>query len=139
MTFEVFEHTADIGVHVTSPTVEQLFADAGRAVAALVLDNPEAIERRQSVSLELTAEDLEGLFVDWLSELIYRFEAEHVLFADFSISLSDDHCRLRAECRGEPVDWNRHEPHHELKAVTYHQLRVAPTPAGWEASVIFDV
>ena len=139
MPFEVFEHTADIGVHLRSPTVEQLFAEAGRAVAALVLDNPGTIEHRQSVSLEMEAEDIEGLFVDWLSELIYRFEAEHVLFGDFSITVSDDHRQLRAECRGEPVDWNRHAPRYELKAVTYHQLRVAQTPTGWEASVIFDV
>ena len=33
----------------------------------------------------------------------------------------------------------RHRPEHELKAITYHQLRVAQTATGWEASVIFDI
>jgi SHS2 domain-containing protein len=139
MPCEVFEHTADIGVHVTAPSLEQLFADAGLAVAALIIENPRAIAPRQTVTIELEAEDLEGLFVDWLSELIYRFEGEQQLFSEFTVSIDAERCRLRAECRGEPVDWSRHEPDHELKAVTYHQLRVEPTPAGWEASVIFDI
>ena len=64
MAFEVFEHTADVGVHVTAPTLEQLFAEAGRAVAALIIENPELIEPRQVVRIELEAESLEGLFVD---------------------------------------------------------------------------
>lgn len=139
MAFEVFEHTADVGVHVTAPTLGQLFAEAGRAVAALIIENPELIEPRQVVTIELEAEGLEGLLVDWLSELIYRFETGHLLFRDFSVVLNDGSRRLQAECRGEPVDWSRHEPHHELKAVTYHQLRVAETPTGWEADVIFDI
>ena len=139
MPFEVFEHTADIGVHVTGASLEQLFADAGRVVAALIVENPDEIAARQTVTIELEAENLEGLFVDWLSELIYRFEGEQMLFGEFAISIGGDRRRLRAECRGEPVDWGRHQPDHELKAVTYHQLRVAPTPAGWEASVIFDI
>ena len=135
---------------MTAPSVEQLFAEAGAAIASLLIDNPEAIEPRQTVTIDVEADDLEGLFVDWLRELIYRFETEHLLFRECSISFADDHRatfarqasaprRLRATCRGEPVDWTRHEPGSELKAVTYHQLRVARTATGWEASVIVDI
>ena len=140
MTFEVFEHTADIGLHVTAATLAQLFADAGRGVASLIIENPDTIELRQTVTIELEAEHVEGLFVDWLRELIYRFETDHLLCQEFSIELNDGNRRLRAECRGEPVDWTRHEPDNELKAVTYHQLRVVRTESGgWEADVIFDI
>src|SRR5438046_2192551 len=118
MTFEVFEHTADIGLHVTAATLEQLFADAGRAVATLIIENQETIELRQAITIEIEAEDVEGLFVDWLRELIYRFETDHLLCREFSIELTDGNRRLRAECRGEPIDWTRHEPDHEVKAVT---------------------
>jgi SHS2 domain-containing protein len=139
MALELFDHTADIGVRVTAAGLDQLFAEAGRAIASLVIENSELIEPRQALTIELEAEDLEGLFVDWLSELIYRFEAERLVVQEFSISIADGHRRLRADCRGEPVDWSRHQPGYELKAVTYHQLRVAQTAAGWEANVIFDI
>ena len=139
MPFEMTEHTADVGLQVTAASLEQLFGDAARAVASLIIENPAAIELRQQVTIELEAENLEGLFVDWLRELIYRFETAHVLLREFSIHISRGNRRLRAECRGEPADWSRHLPDHEVKAVTYHQLRVAQTAAGWEADVIFDL
>lgn len=139
MVFEVVEHTADVGLRVTAESLEQLFAEAGRAVASLIIENPESIGLGRSVTIELEAEDVEGLFVDWLRELIYRFETEHLLLRDFSIHISDGNRRLRAECRGELADWSRHLPGNELKAVTYHQLRVAHTATGWQAEVIVDI
>jgi SHS2 domain-containing protein len=139
MAFEVLEHTADIALHVTSMTLEELFADAGRGLASLIVENPEAIELRKAIVIELEAEDIEGLFVDWLRELIYRFETEHQLYREFSIDVGDGNRRLRAECRGEAVDWTRHQPDNEVKAVTYHQLRVSRTATGWDAHVIFDI
>ncbi len=137
--FEVFEHTADVGLRVRADTLVELFRAAARGAFALVIENPDAIEPRRQIVIEIEAEDLEGLFVDWLRELIYRFETEHLLLADFDIELDASHRRLRAECRGEPADWSRHLPDNELKAVTYHGLRVEPTTDGWEAEVIFDI
>jgi SHS2 domain-containing protein len=139
MAVELFEHTADIGVRVSAATLEQLFAEAGRAVASLTIENVDAIALREAVTIELEAEDLEGLFVDWLRELIYRFETGHLLLREFSIQLTGGNRRLCAECSGERADWSRHQPDHELKAVTYHQLRVVQTTTGWEATVIFDI
>jgi SHS2 domain-containing protein len=139
MAIEFVDHTADIGVRVTAVTLERLFTEAGRAVASLIIENPEAIELRETVTIDLEAGDLEGLFVDWLRELIYRFEADHLLLWRFSIRLSEDRRRLHAECRGERADWSRHHPDHELKAVTYHGLQVTPTTDGWQATVIFDI
>lgn len=137
--FEVFEHTADVGLRVRADSAEQLFIEAARGLFSLVVENPEAIRPLRSISIELQAEDLEGLFVDWLRELIFRFETEHLLLSEFRIELSNDRRRLRADCRGETADWTRHLPDNELKAVTYHGLRVEQTPCGWEAEVIIDI
>ena len=137
--FAVFEHTADVGLRIEADSLEELFVEAARGLFALVLENPAAIERREELTIELEAEDRAGLFVDWLRELIFRFETEHLLVAEFAVELFDDDRRLRAHCRGEPADWSRHLPGNELKAVTYHGLRVEQTAKGWEAEVIFDI
>jgi SHS2 domain-containing protein len=137
--FEVFEHTADVGLRVQAASLAELFVEAARGAFALVIENPDAIEPRQAIAIDLAAEDLEGLFVDWLRELIYRFETEHLLLCEFHLQLADENRRLHAECRGEPADWSRHLPDNELKAVTYHGLRVEQTARGWEAEVIFDI
>lgn len=137
--FEVFEHTADVGLRIEAKSLEELFVAAARGVFSLVVENPEAIEPSQTVRIEIESEDLVGLFVDWLRELIYRFETEHLLLGEFRIELSNDRRRLRADCRGEGADWSRHLPDNELKAVTYHGLKFEQTPDGWEAEVIFDI
>ena len=137
--YQVFEHTADVGLRVEAESLEQLLVEAARGAFSLVVENPDAIEPRQTVTIDLEAEDATGLFVDWLRELIYRFETEHLLLSDFQVQLFDDNRRLHAECRGEPADWNRHLPDNELKAVTYHDLRVEQTANGWVAEVIFDI
>lgn len=137
--FHVFEHTADVGLRVEAESLERLFVEAGHGVFSLVVENPEAIEPRQTLTIELESEDLEGLFVDWLRELIFRFETEHLLLCDLHVHLLNGNHRLRAECRGEPADWTRHLPDNEVKAVTYHGLRVEQTPSGWQAEVIFDI
>ena len=138
-TFELFEHTADVGMRVEAESLEGLFVEAARGAFSLIVENPDAIRPQETLSIELESEDVEGLFVDWLRELIYRFEAEHLLLCAFDVQISGDRRRLRANCRGEPAYWSRHLPDNELKAVTYHDLFVRQTPYGWEAEVIFDI
>ncbi len=139
MPYEVFEHTADVGLHVTGASLEELFADAGHGLMSLIVDNPHDIRQTATVQLELEGDEIDELFADWLRELLFRFETEHLLCAAFSIRLTDGNRRLHAECRGEPVDWTRHEPGTEVKAITEHQLRVERTASGWEARVILDI
>jgi SHS2 domain-containing protein len=105
----------------------------------LVVENPEAVLPQRTETIDLDSENLEALFVDWLRELIYRIETEHMLWCEFNVQLLDGNRRLRAICRGEPADWTRHLPDNELKAVTYHGLRVEQMPNGWQAEVIFDI
>ena len=135
--FESFEHTADIGLRVTAPNLSHLFADAGRGFFALMVDNLDDVRATRSISLELEAGDPEALMVDWLNELLFRFETESILLADFDVTVRDHH--LTATARGEPIDFARHDLHLAIKAVTYHNLRVEPTDNGWLAEVILDI
>jgi SHS2 domain-containing protein len=57
--------------------------------------------------------------------------------ADFNVTI-DAH-GLQATVRGEPIDRERHQLAHEIKAVTYHQLEVKETDAGWQARFIVDI
>lgn len=137
--FEVIEHTADVGLHLHTTSLDDLFAEAARGATALIVENPDDIRPQSEVTFELAAENIEGLFVDWLRELIYLFETQGWLFREFTVRTEPTRYRLSATCRGEPADWARHLPDNELKAVTYHALRVAPVATGWEADVIFDI
>ena len=46
---------------------------------------------------------------------------------------------LKATARGEEVDHDRHELDMEVKAITYHGLKVEREGDGWLAEVIVDL
>jgi SHS2 domain-containing protein len=134
---ETFEHTADLGLRVRAPDLDTLFAEAGEALFAAVVEDLATVRPLQSLLVELTADDREYLLFDWLKELLYRFDAEHLLFSRFDVRVEEN--QLKATAWGEPLDRDRHVLSHEVKAITYHGLKVEPADGGWLAEVIVDI
>jgi SHS2 domain-containing protein len=135
--YETFEHTADLGLRIRSASLNALFAEAAEALFAVIVDDLSTVVASQKVDIELAGTDREYLLFDWLKELLYRFDAEHQLFSRFEVGLSDT--GLTGAAWGEPLDRDRHALAHEVKAITYHGLRVEKTADGWLAEVIVDI
>lgn len=135
--FEVFDHTADVGIRVRAATREQLFADAAKGLFSILLANPEAIQPLQEVAFSVPGDRDEDLLVDWLGELLYVFSTRRLVFGEFEVQRTAEGIDGRAS--GEPLDCGRHQPHIEIKAITYHGLKVEQTCDGWLAEVIVDI
>jgi SHS2 domain-containing protein len=135
--YEVFEHTADLGLRVRAPTLDALFADAARGLCAILVANLDAVRGVQEKSYEIVGRESDLLLFDWLNELLCTFEADRFLLVEFDVHV--DELGLRAVCRGEPIDPARHELDHEVKAITYHELKVERASDGWFAEVVVDI
>ena len=135
--FRVLEHTADIGFEAFGATRREVFANAARALTHLMVDL-EAIVPREEVPLRAEASDMPSLLVNWLSEILYRFDAEGWLCRDFEFDELTEHS-LAAMARGEKFDRRRHQVKLLVKAVTYHQLELKETEEGWRAQVYVDI
>jgi protein archease len=135
--YEFFEHTADLGLRMRAADLDALFAEAARALFAAIVDNPDTVRPLHRVNVLLTGTDREYLLFDWLKALLYRFDAEHLVFGRFEVHVTAD--GLTGTAWGEPLDPERHELGHELKAITYHGLRVESEGGGWLAEVIVDI
>jgi SHS2 domain-containing protein len=135
--YETFDHTADLGLRIRAPDLDTLFAEAGTALFAVIVENLDAVEPRQQQRIELAGEDREYLLIDWLKELLYSFDSQHLLYSRFEVHVSST--GLTAEVWGEPLDLTRHRLLHEVKAITYHGLTVEPSDQGWLAEVIVDI
>jgi SHS2 domain-containing protein len=137
--YEVFAHTADIGLRVRAATLEDLFCEAAAGLFSLIVSNLEAVQPRQEITIALPARDGETdyLLFDWLNELLFIFDSRRLVFAKFSVQLSPTD--LQATAWGEPIDATRHQLDHEVKAITYHGLKVVPDAGGWLAEVIVDI
>jgi SHS2 domain-containing protein len=139
MSFELRDHTADVAVAATSDTIEGAFAAVADGLAAASCDEiPTEGGDRGSVSV--TAESREALLFDFLDELIYRRDVRSALPVDHRVEtltdLGGDGWRLEGSAREVPLD---DLVAREIKAVTYSEMRLERTEAGWEAYVVFDV
>ncbi|MBN2475689.1 MAG: archease [Pirellulales bacterium] len=134
---EIFEHTADLGLRIRADDLDGLFAEAARAMFSAIVTNLGQVHPRQTVSLQLEGDRHDELLRDWLGELLYAFHADHMLFCEFEVRLTDT--GLTATARGESIDTGRHEIDAELKAVTYHGLKLQREGEGWLAEVIVDI
>ena len=135
--YEHFEHTADLGLRIRAARLDALFAEAAHALTAAIVAQPDSIEPVERQTIELESAERDDLLHDWLAEILYLFEAERMLFGRFEVSLSSH--GLRATAWGEKLDFRRHEIKLEIKAVTYHRLKVESTSEGWLAEVVLDL
>ena len=135
--FETYDHTADIGLVARGATLEALFVNAARGMFTILAGDVEAKPVR-SLDVEVQAPDREALLVAWLNELLFHFETKRIVFARFDVRELTD-VRLRAAVAGQSIDDLGAPLETELKAATYHGLRIAQTSDGWEAEVLFDV
>lgn len=135
--YETFDHTADLGLRVRAADLPGLFADAARGLTSLLVDNLDAVREVETAEIAVPAEELEYQLFDFLKAVLYRFETEHLLLVRFEVTVDD--AGVRAVGHGERMDTARHEMGREVKAITYHALRVEPDGGGWLAEVIVDI
>ena len=135
--YETFEHTADLGLRIRAADLDTLFVEAAQALFATIVEDLATVRPDVQIEVVLQGQDREYLLFDWLKELLYRFDSEHLLLGRFSVQVGPE--GLKASTWGEPLDRSRHLLEHEVKAVTYHGLKVEATPDGWLAEVIVDI
>jgi SHS2 domain-containing protein len=135
--FKIIDHTADIGIVACGADIKQVFANAALGLFSLMAELDELKEDIQR-ELELSAEDIEVLLVEWLNELIYIVDVEHIIFRRFEIDELTAN-QLRARCFGEKIKLGEHKLKREIKAATYHMLRISKDDGGYKVQVIFDI
>jgi SHS2 domain-containing protein len=134
--FETFEHPADVGIVAYGADLPELFANAARGMFHFMIDFQQ-VRGAQSRPLIVEAEDLEGLLVAWLNELLLVLNGDGFVPARFEVRTVSP-VRVEAWLEGEPVDPARHHFRLDVKAATYHALSVKQTN-GWEGRILFDV
>ena len=132
--FEIIDHTADWAIRVIGHDLADLFVQAALGMNSLMVTDLTAVPLTETRQLIFTAYDVEDLLVDWLTELAYWTEMEHLVFSQFHIeSISNQ--QLKASVQGGLAS----ELVKHIKAVTYHNLAVVETAYGLEVIIVFDV
>jgi SHS2 domain-containing protein len=131
------DHTADAGIVVEATDLARLFERAAWGMFSVTTDVA-AVRATETSHISIDAPDRVVLLVRWLSELNYRHVTEHRIFSKFEVvTLSEQH--LEANISGEIFDPARHAIFTEIKAVTFHDLRLERDGRGWKAQIILDL
>jgi SHS2 domain-containing protein len=135
--YENFDHTADLGLYIYGREMKELLENACEALCVQLTDLS-AVITRDSKELALDAEIPDELLRLWLAELLLLFNEKHWLAREAEVSALED-CSLRAVVRGEKFDPARHEISSEIKAVTWHLLKVEKMDDGsLRGTVVLD-
>lgn len=114
--------------------MEELFANAALGMTAFIFDEDVFRKKIEGIEvIEASSTDQDALLVDWLSEILYLSHIRYRAYIDYQIKELTP-TKIVAEsgyCQAEAVE--------DIKAVTYHGLKIEKTGKLWQAAVIYDI
>ncbi|MCD6371370.1 MAG: archease [Candidatus Aenigmarchaeota archaeon] len=130
--------TADVAFEAYGKTLEELFENSALAMFEVMV-NTSKVECKEKKKIKIEALDLESLLFDWLNELLVYYGSENLVFSKFEVKIDKEKFKLQAYACGEKTDPIKHEVKTEVKAATYHRMKVWKEDDIWKARVILDI
>ncbi|MEN4016911.1 MAG: archease [Methanobacterium sp.] len=137
--FEFFDVTADAGFKSYGSTLEEAFENAALAMFEVMTDTG-SIKPEIKKEIVVESEDEYALLYDWLSEFLVILDSEFLVFSKFDVKIekNSEGYILRGTAWGEEFDPKKHESRAEVKAVTYHLMKIKKNN-GYMVQVIIDI
>ncbi|MBI5573362.1 MAG: archease [Elusimicrobia bacterium] len=133
--FETINHTSDVGIIAYGKTPGKIFENAAFGMFSLITDI-EKVSEKILISVSIDAHDNEELLITFLNELLYYYSTKKVLFKRFDI-LKINETHLDANISGEQI--STHVISNDIKAATYHNMKIEKITDGYKTQIIFDV
>jgi len=127
--------TADMAFAAYGKTKEKMFENAAKALMSVMFKGKIEIKEIKEINIE--GNDDFCLLQKFLSELLFLYETEHLIFSKFKVRINGN--KLNAECSGEKYDKKKHEFIIDVKAITYHKMEIKKEKNLWKCVVVVDV
>jgi SHS2 domain-containing protein len=140
--YEYIDHTADVQARCYGTTLEKAFEQAVYSLMATISPNLEKVKALVNKSIIVKAEDKQALLFDFLTEFLYIFDVEGLIFSQIivkKIKKKENGYLLVADARGEKFDRSKHEIGIEVKAITYSYMNIEENVDNVIIDVIFDI
>jgi len=140
--FEFRDHTADVQVRSWGSSLEEAFSQTAYSLMATITPNLKKISSKIEREITVEAEDKEALLFDFLSEFLYIFDVDELVFNQIyvhSIEKFNVNYKLRATLKGEKFNLDKHEIGTEVKAITYSFLNIEEKHESTTIDIVFDI
>ncbi len=135
--YRILEHPADVGIEATGASLKEAFENSAKGLLSLIISS-ESVDAQEERFIKIKSLDLPNLLVKWLSEILFLYDGENFIVGELEIE-SISPTGLEAIVRGESVDETRHPMNMDVKAVTYHQLKIQEKKDGCLIRVFLDI
>lgn len=132
--FELQQHTADVRIALRAGSLEELFSEAVRSLAAVMQPQETGETHPHTFRFEVDSIDATSLLIDFLSDVLVRMHVDHACFDRVLFSsISETHVTGVAHGRA-PVEFEE-----DVKAVTYHEAEVVQISGVWSTGIVLDL
>jgi len=132
--YKILDHPADIRVQVFGKTKEKLFISALKGMSEIlkseIKDKNQIIKNR----IQVNSINLDNLLVDFLSEVLYLTQINKRIYNDIKFFKFSDK-GLEGELSGYEIE----SFGEDIKAVTYHGLKIEKQNNQYQATILFDI
>ena len=124
--FRYIEHVSDAMVEAYGRTLGEAFAHSARALINLV-GNVSKVDPHKIVSIETTGFDRKSLLYNWLEKVLLVLLIDNIILAKFEVKIKrhKDMYHLFSTCKGDNFLRQKHEYKVEVKAITYHGMKIS--------------
>ena len=123
-----FEHTADIGIEIESPTLSEAFQEVSLSFSEIITGGslPEVLTSKE---VFLESDNLDSLLVDFLSYLIVLFDTDDFIAGSAKLEISKKNSfQIAGKLVGETYNQDKHGYGVEIKGISYHQFLLQEGP-----------
>lgn len=133
--YSIEQHTADVRLRLRAATLEELFTDGARALAAVMHPTERDDARDYIFPFDVDSIDTTSVLIDFLSDVLLRMHIDRARI-DEVVFTQVDALHVAGELRGvAPVAYEE-----DVKAVTYHEAEVVQNEAGeWSTGIVLDL
>jgi SHS2 domain-containing protein len=144
--YKYLEHSTDAFVQAQGSSLEELFENCAKGLVNIMFDI-DKVESCQFVTITADGEDLEHLLYDWLEKVLLKILIQQIVLSRFSIKICEKGTKdagikkyfLNARSGGEKVSYDMHNYKLEIKAITYHELKIKRIGTRYIATFLVDL
>ena len=140
--YKFLDHTADVSVESCGRNLEEAFEQTAYSLIETITPNLDLISPTSDRIITINSEDKEALLFDFLSEFLYIFDVEELVFNEIKVeSINKDQGKyhLKAHAKGEKFNKDKHEIGCEVKAITYSFMEIEEKKKYVKINIVFDI
>ena len=140
--FRFLDHTADVSVEAQGKNLEEAFEQTAYSLMETITPSFVKMSPEIKKTIIIEAEDKEALLFDFLTEFLYLFDVEELIFSEIKIhpiKYDQTKYQLKADIKGDKFNKNKHEVGTEVKAITYSYMIIEEKKKGVKINIVFDI